>query len=261
MRKLCANISMLFNELPFLQRYEAAAANGFEAVECLFPYGFTKQEVTAAIQKSGMRQVLINTSAGDWDAGDRGLACDVRLQIPFQHSVTQALSYAMVMGKPLVHVMAGLVPVGVSLEQAEKVYVMNMRWAAAQALKLGISLTMEAINPVDMPNYMLCSQAQALRLFKAINAENLGIQFDFFHCQKHEGNALEQFNQLLPYILHVQIAGVPERNEPNTGVLDYAPVFKAIDEAMDAGAYAGFVGCEYRPKTTTVAGLSWMTAT
>jgi hydroxypyruvate isomerase len=254
MPKLCANISMLFNELPFLQRYQAAADNGFVGVECLFPYEFSADEVAGAIQKSGIPHVLINTSAGDWNAGDRGMACDANRQDEFQHSVKQALNYAMTMGKPLVHVMAGLIPNGVSLEAAETAYIDNLRWAAAEASKLGIRLTMETINPVDMPHYMLSNQAQALRLLKAINADNVGLHFDFFHCQKHEGNALAQFKQLLPHIFHVLIAGVPERHEPNTGVLDYGPVFAVID----ASVYSGYVGCEYRPKSTTVEGLSWM---
>ena len=254
MPKLCANISMLFNELPFLQRYQAAAEHNFLAVECLFPYDFSVFEVASAIGKSGMPQVLINTAAGDWNAGDRGMACDANRQQEFQQSIKQALDYATAMGKPLVHVMAGLIPAGISLEEAEDVYIDNLRWAAVKAHKVDVRLTMEAINPMDMPGYMLSKQAQSLRLLKAINADNLGLQFDFFHCQKHEGNALYQFEQLLPYIFHVQIAGVPERHEPNTGVLNYDPVFAVID----ASAYEGYVGCEYRPKTTTLEGLGWM---
>ena len=254
MLKLCANISMLFNELPFLQRYQAAADQGFVGVECLFPYEFNVDEVASAIHHCGIPQVLINTSAGHWLAGDRGLACDINRQQDFQQSVKQALDYALAMGKPLVHVMAGLVPHGVSLEAAEGVYVNNLRWAATEANKLDIRLTMEAINPVDMPRYLLSNQAQCLRLLNLIKADNLGLQFDFFHCQKHEGNALKQFKQLLPHLFHVQIAGVPERHEPNTGELDYVPVFRSLE----ASAYEGYVGCEYRPKAGTLEGLGWM---
>ena len=254
MPKLCANISMLFNEVPFLQRYQAAAANGFMGVECLFPYECSIDEIACAIEQCGIPQVLINTSAGNWDGGDRGMACDVNRQQEFQQSVTQALDYASAIGKPLVHVMAGLIPTGVSLTSAESAYIDNLRWAAVEAEKSGIRLTMEAINPVDMPYYLLSNQSQALRLLKTIDADNVGIQFDFFHCQKHEGNALEQFQNLLPHIFHVQIAGVPERNEPNTGELNYGPVFAVID----ATSYSGYVGCEYRPKTTTVDGLRWI---
>ncbi len=256
MLNLCANISMLFNELPFLQRYQAAADAGFVGVECLFPYDFSIEEVSSAIRLSGMRQVLINTSAGGWHKGDRGMACDASRRSEFERSVRQALQYAAPMGNPLVHVMAGLVPDGVTLEAAEAVYVSNMRWAAGEAKCVGVGLTMEAINPIDMPNYMLSNQAQALRLCKVIGASNVGVQFDFFHCQKFEGNALAQFEQLLPYIFHVQIAGVPERHEPNTGVLDYGPVLDVID----ASEYSGYVACEYQPKTTTLEGLDWMTS-
>ena len=254
MPKLCANISMLFNELPFLQRYQAAADNGCVAVECLFPYDFSVDQLVSAMEHSGMPQVLINTAAGNWHVGDRGMACNSDRLQEFQQSVKQALAYASVMGNPLVHVMAGLMPAGVSLEEAERVYVDNLRWAATQALVAGIRLTIEAINPVDMPHYLISNQAQAVRLLKRINASNLGLQFDFFHCQKHEGNALQQFNQLLPYIFHVQIAGVPDRHEPNTGLLNYDPVFSAIDSSP----YKAYVGCEYRPKTSTLAGLGWM---
>ncbi|MDC9720031.1 MAG: TIM barrel protein [Gammaproteobacteria bacterium] len=254
MLKLCANISMLFNELPFLQRYQAAADSGFKGVECLFPYAFNIDEVSSAVGRSNIPQVLINTSAGNWDRGDRGMACDASRQEEFRQSVKQALVYATAMGKPLVHVMAGLVPDGVSLEEAEEAYINNLRWAAVQALECGIGLTMEAINPIDMPNYLLSNQAQALRLLKTIGASNLGIQFDFYHCQKHEGNALAKFKQLLPHIVHIQIAGVPQRHEPNTGSLDYGPIFATID----ASVYQGYVGCEYRPKTNTLEGLNWL---
>ncbi|HCH33706.1 MAG TPA: hydroxypyruvate isomerase [Oceanospirillaceae bacterium] len=256
MLNLCANISMLFNELPFLQRYQAAADAGFVGVECLFPYDFSIDEVSRAIRLSGIPQVLINTSAGCWHRGDRGMACDARRRSEFEASVRQALQYVAAMGNPLVHVMAGLVPDGVSLDEAEAVYVNNLRWAAGVAKDAGVCLTMEAINPIDMPNYLLSNQAQVLRLYTVIGASNVGIQFDFFHCQKHEGNALEQFKQLLPHISHIQIAGVPERHEPDTGVLDYAPVFHVIE----ASGYSGYVGCEYRPKTTTLEGLGWMGA-
>ncbi|MDE1061647.1 MAG: hydroxypyruvate isomerase family protein [Oceanospirillaceae bacterium] len=254
MLKLCANISMLFNELPFLQRYQAAADNGFVAVECLFPYEVSVDQLVIAMRNSGMPQVLINTAAGNWQLGDRGMACDVSRIKEFRKSVNQALVYATAMGQPLVHVMAGLIPQGITLAAAEQVYIDNLRWAASQASEVRVRLTIEAINPIDMPHYLISNQAQALRLLKLINVSNLGLQFDFFHCQKHEGNALQQFKLLLPYIFHVQIAGVPDRHEPNTGLLNYDLVF----DTLNGSSYTGYVGCEYRPKTDTLGGLGWM---
>ena len=254
MPKLCANISMLFNELPFLERYQAAADYGFVGIECLFPYDYSIDEVATAVSNAGIPQVLINTSAGHWDNGDRGLACIATRQEEFQASVFQALDYALGLGRPLVHVMAGTVPPDVSLESAEETYLSNLRWAAEAAKKVGVQLTIEPINPIDMPDYMLSNQAQALCLLSKIDAPNVGLQFDFFHCEKHEGNALAHFMASLDYIVHVQIAGVPQRNEPDTGELDYGPVLAAID----ASDYSGFVGCEYRPLGGTVKGLGWM---
>jgi hydroxypyruvate isomerase len=254
MPKLCANISMLFNEEPFLKRYALAAKSGFKTVESLFPEAFSVAQVVGALEESGLKQVLMNTSTGHWEAGERGMACDPSRVSQFKSSVYQALDYALPMGKPLLHVMAGLVPSGLALEEAEQTYVANFIWAAAQAKKVGVNLTIEAINPIDMPCYLVSTQAQALRLLKQINAENVGLQFDFFHCEKFEGDALTRFKQVLPFVSHIQIAGVPDRHEPDTGLLDYQSVFKAIDQSD----YSGFVGCEYRPKTTTQQGLRWM---
>ena len=254
MLKLCANISMLFNELPFLQRVQASAKHGFVAVECLFPYAFSIDDIAQALASADVPLVLINTAAGDWEQGDRGLACVASRQTEFRAAVLQALTYASGLGLPLVHVMAGRVPADVTLAEAEVTYVANLQWAAAEAQKVGVSLTIEAINPVDMPGYMLSNQVQALRLLELIGAQNVALQFDFFHCQKHEGNALAQFKSLVGSIAHVQIAGVPQRHEPNTGELDYGPIFAAID----ASGYQGFVAAEYRPATSTEQGLAWM---
>lgn len=253
--QLCANITMLYNEVDFLQRYQWAAEDGFTGVECLFPYAYSASEVNAMRLDAGVEQVLFNTSAGDWDAGDRGLACHPDKAGAFRDSVEQALSYANALETKLVHVMAGLLPDELALVEAEHVYVENLVWAAKQAQKASVTLTLEAINPIDMPGYMLTTQGQALQLCQRIGADNVKLQFDFFHCQKYEGNSLQLFEQLKDQIAHIQIAGVPHRHEPNTGELDYRQVFSLLQQS----AYAGTIGCEYRPRGSTREGLAWRT--
>ena len=251
--QLCANITMFYNEVDFLQRYECAAEDGFTGVECLFPYAYSPREVNAIRLDAGVKQVLFNTSAGDWDAGERGMACHPDKSELFRDSVEQALAYADVLETKLIHVMAGLLPDDLALPEAEQVFVENLQWAASQASRRGVTLTLEAINPIDMPGYMLTTQGQANQLRQRIGADNVKLQFDFFHCQKYEHNSLQQFAELKDQIAHVQIAGVPNRHEPNTGSLDYEQVFAM----MRASGYQGAIGCEYRPVGDTREGLSW----
>ena len=254
---LCANISMLYNEVDFLQRYEQAAEDGFSGVECLFPYAYSAAEVNAVRRDAGVRQVLFNTCAGAsaeaWQAGDRGMACHPEAGAEFRASVEQALHYASVLDTKLLHVMAGLLPSELTLSEAEQIYVENLIWAAKQAGKAGVVLTIEAINPIDMPGYMLTTQEQAAQLQQRIGADNVKLQFDFFHCQKYQGNSIKRFRQLAELIAHVQIAGVPDRQEPHTGSLDYKQVFTMLRELN----YAGAIGCEYRPQGDTRQGLAW----
>ena len=250
---LCANISMLYNEVDFLQRYELAAEDGFSGVECLFPYAYSAAEVNAVRTDAGIPQVLFNTSAGDWQAGERGMACHPDKGADFRASLQQALHYACVLNTPLVHTMAGLLPAGMELVEAEQVYVENMIWAAKEAAKTHVILTMEAINPIDMPGYMLTTQEQAANLRARIAAVNVKLQFDFFHCQKYQGDSVQHFLQVFDQVAHIQIAGVPERHEPDTGSLDYRRIF-ALLRSMN---YRGVVGCEYRPLGSTRSGLCW----
>ena len=251
--QLCANITMLYNEVDFLQRYQCAAEDGFTGVECLFPYAYSPQEVNAMRLDAGVQHVLFNTSAGDWDAGDRGMACHPDKAELFRDSVGQALAYADVLGTKLIHVMAGLVPVDLDLVEAEQMYVENLQWAANQASRQGVTLTLEAINPIDMLGYMLTTQGQANQLRQRIGADNVKLQFDFFHCQKYEQNSVQRFAELKDQVAHVQIAGVPNRHEPNTGSLDYGQVFAMLK----ATGYQGAIGCEYRPAGNTRKGLNW----
>ena len=255
---LCANISMLYNEVDFLQRYECAAEDGFNGVECLFPYAYSAAEVNAVRRDAGVQQILFNTSAGAsedaWLAGYRGMACHPDAAADFRTSVEQALHYARSLDTKLVHVMAGLLPHDLTLAEAEQVYVENLSWAAAEAAKTKVTLTLEAINPIDMPGYMLTTQEQAANLLQRIGADNVKLQFDFFHCEKYQGDSLERFRHFSELVAHVQIAGVPERHEPDTGSLDYREVFSMLQE-LD---YSGVVGCEYRPSSNTREGLGWM---
>ena len=254
---LCANISMLYNEVDFLQRYEHAAQDGFTGVECLFPYAYSAAEVNAVRRDANVQQVLFNTSAGAsvsaWQDGDRGIACHPDAGADFRASIEQALHYAHHLDTKLVHVMAGLLPDDLTLAEAEQVYVENLSWAAIEATKAKVTLTLEAINPIDMPGYMLTTQEQAAQLLQRIGADNVKMQFDFYHCEKYQGESMERFRHFSELVAHVQIAGVPERHEPNTGDLDYARVFAMLRE-LD---YAGAVGCEYRPKGETREGLAW----
>ena len=254
--QLCANITMLYNEVDFLQRYQCAAEDGFTGVECLFPYAYSPQEVNAMRLDAAVQQVLFNTSAGDWEAGERGMACHPDKANDFRDSVEQALAYASVLETKLIHVMAGLQPEGLSLFEAEQMYVENLQWAANQACRAGVTITLEAINPIDMPGYMLTTQGQANLLRQRIGADNVKLQFDFFHCQKYEHNSMQQFHDLKDQIAHVQIAGVSNRHEPDTGELDYAEVFKL----MKSRGYVGAIGCEYRPMASTREGLTWRRA-
>ncbi len=251
--QLCANITMLYNEVDFLQRYQCAADDGFTAVECLFPYAYSANEVNAMRLDAGVKQLLFNTSAGNWQAGERGMACHPDKAVAFRDSVSQALDYAVVLDTQLVHVMAGLLPADLSLAEAEQVYVENLRWAAQQAHSAGVTLTLEAINPLDMPAYMLTTQQQANQLRQRIGADNVKLQFDFYHCQKYEHNSLQQIAALCDQVAHIQIAGVPDRHEPNTGDFDYTQAFALLTQL----GYRGGIGCEYRPKGSTRRGLAW----
>jgi hydroxypyruvate isomerase len=244
---------MLYNEVDFLQRYELAAEDGFSGVECLFPYAYSAAEVNAVRADAGIPQVLFNTSAGDWQAGERGIACHPDKAADFRASLQQALHYACVLNTPLVHTMAGLLPTELELVEAEQVYVENMIWAAKEAAKAHVILTMEAINPIDMPGYMLTTQEQAANLLARIAAVNVKLQFDFFHCQKYQGDSLQRLLQVFDQVAHIQIAGVPDRHEPDTGEWDYQQVFALLKSHN----YQGFVGCEYRPAGGTRDGLVW----
>jgi hydroxypyruvate isomerase len=253
MPRLAANLSMMFNEVGFLDRFAAARKAGFDAVEFLFPYEHPAGELRRRLDGEGLTQALFNMPPGNWAQGERGLASLPGRQAEFRVGVQQALDYAGALGCRLVHCMAGIVPAAVSQVTAGSVYAANLAWAAEQAQKAGVRLVIEPINHRDMPGYFLNTEAQGAAVVEAIGRDRLGLQFDVYHCQTTEGDVTKRMEQFMPVIAHIQIADVPARNEPGTGEIGWRFVFRRMDEL----GYGGWVGCEYRPAGDTVAGLTW----
>ncbi len=259
MPQFAANLSFLYNELPFLDRFEAAAKDGFRAVEYLFPYEWPAEEIARRLRDHGLQQVLFNAPPGDWDRGDRGIACLPGRDAEFRAGIDRALDYAAALKCPRVHVMAGLVPQGVERDSLQPTYIANLHWAAVQAAKQGIGLLIEPINTRDIPRFFLNRQDQAHAVLDAVGAPNLQVQMDLYHCQIVEGDVAMKLRQYLPTgrVGHLQIASVPERNEPDGGELNYGYLFALIDALSAEGGWDGWLGCEYRPRTTASAGLGW----
>lgn len=253
MPKFAANLSLMFTELDFLDRFAAARANGFDAVEFLFPYAYPAADLSARLASSELELVLHNLPPGDWDAGDRGMACDPERVDEFRHSVDLALAYAIALGVRQLHCMAGLLPAGVAPELAHATYVENLRFTAARLHEHGRLLLIEPINTVDMPGYFLTGSAQAAATIAECKADNIFLQYDMYHMQRMEGDLAAGLRKHLPLIRHMQLADVPGRHEPGTGTIDYRALFALIDEL----GYDGWIGCEYRPLGETAAGLGW----
>jgi len=265
MPRFAANLSMLYNEHAFLDRFAAAAHDGFKAVEGLFPYAFDAHDLQQRLSGNGLQQVLINAPPGDWDAGERGLACLTRRETEFQTGFLQALAYADALNCPRIHVMAGLKPLGADLAVIEQTYIQNIAWAATQAQQSGCDVLIEPINTRDMPHYFLNYQSQAHNIVALIGASNVKVQMDLYHCQIMEGDLATKIRKYLPTgrVGHLQIAGVPERHEPDVGELNYTYLLKVLDEVAATCGWTGWVGCEYKPKLGgqtggTSAGLGWM---
>ena len=272
MPRFAANLSLLYPELPFLDRFEAAARDGFDAVEYLFPYAYGMNELAARLKGNGLQQVLFNAPPGGtdaagidaaWAAGDRGTACVPQRVAEFRAGVRQALQYAAALDCPRIHCMAGLWN-GTPREAARSVYESNLRWAAAEAAQDGRDILIEPINPRDMPGYFLQRQDEAHAIVQAVGAPNVKVQMDLYHCQIVEGDVAMKIRQYLPTgrVGHLQIAGVPERHEPDVGELNCAYLFDVIDEVAAQCGWQGWVGCEYRPRMGaepggTSRGLGW----
>ncbi|HTW27445.1 MAG TPA: 2-oxo-tetronate isomerase [Acetobacteraceae bacterium] len=253
MPRLCANLSMMFNEVPFLERFDAAAKAGFTAVEFLFPYEHSATELRARLAANGLTQVLFNLPPGDWGAGERGIACLPGRQAEFRDGVRRGLDYAAALGCRLVHCMAGLAPAGVARETAAALYVANLAWAAEQATAAGVRLAIEPINHRDMPRYLLHTVEQGAAIAEALGPDRVGLQFDIYHCQITEGDLSRRMERFMPVIAHMQAADVPDRHEPGTGEIGWDFLFPRIDGL----GYQGWIGLEYRPAGETVAGLAW----
>jgi hydroxypyruvate isomerase len=256
MPRFAANLSLMYPEHAFLDRFAAAAADGFTAVEFLFPYEFEPGAIASRLADQGLRQALFNAPPGDWAGGERGMACLPGREEAFRRAFAdQALPYARALGCPRVHVMAGLVPPGADLAALRATYLANLAWAAEAAAPDGIQVLIEPLNPRDVPGYFLSRQDQAHAIVQDVGAPNLKVQMDLYHCQIVEGDLAMRLRHHLPTgrVGHIQIAGVPERHEPDVGELNHPYLFALLDEL----GYAGMVGCEYRPRAGTSAGLGW----
>ena len=254
MVQFAANLSMMFNEVDFLDRFPAAAQAGFKGVEYLFPYDFAAEDIKARLDESGLTQVLFNTPAGDWDAGERGLACNPARIDDFRQGVARAIDYARVLGCERLHCMAGLAPDGADAGELRKTYVENLRFAAAEMGAAGIKCLIEMINTRDIPGFYLSTSAQAEEILAEVGSDNLYLQYDIYHMQIMEGDLAPTLERLLPKIAHMQLADTPGRNEPGSGEINYGFLFAHIDKL----GYKGWIGCEYKPATTTLEGLGWM---
>ena len=265
MPQFAANLSLMYTELPLPDRFAAAARDGFRAVELHFPYAFDPRELAAQLRSQGLELVLIHAPAGGadradmacaWERGARGLAAQPGREAEFRAGVHEALRYAEVLGCPRIHVLSGMVPPGVEREALKDLCASNLRWAADEAAHAGRDILIEPINLRDMPRYFLNRQDHAHELLDAVQAPNLRVQMDLYHCQIVEGDVAMKLQRYLPTgrVAHIQIAGVPGRHEPNHGELNYPFLFDTID----ALGYTGWVGCEYKPAAGTTAGLGWM---
>jgi hydroxypyruvate isomerase len=265
MPRFAANISLLYTEHPFLDRFAAAARDGFRGVECLFPYAFEATALAARLNEHGLEQVLLNAPPGNWDAGERGIACLPGREAEFRDGFARALDYAAALQCPRIHVLAGLVPAGATTGALSDTYIANLAWAAAQAAAAGRQVLIEPINTRDFPEYLLQHQAQAHGIVQAVGAPNLKVQFDLYHCQIMEGDLATKIREYLPTgrVAHMQIAGVPGRHEPDVGELHYPYLLGVIDEVAAQCGWDGWIGCEYRPARgaapgATRDGLGWL---
>ena len=253
MPKFAANLSMLFTEVPFLDRFERAAKSGFTAVEFLFPYAFSAKEIKQRLDANGLKLVLHNLPAGDWDAGERGIACLPDRTDEFRSGVARAIEYATTLGVPQLNCLAGKAPIGADDKVLRQTFVTNLKFAAAELKKAGLKQLIEPINTYDIPGFYLNRTAQALSILDEVGADNAFVQYDIYHAQRMEGELAATMQKHLTRIGHIQLADNPGRNEPGSGEINYTFLFAHLDRI----GYGGWIGCEYKPATTTEAGLGW----
>ena len=256
MPRFAANLTLLFNEVPFVDRFRAAAQAGFTAVEYLFPYDYDKDELAEALQTNRLQQVLHNLPAGNWSEGERGIGCHPDRVGEFQDGVGEAIEYATRLGCRQVNCLAGLAPKSVAPERVRTTFVTNLKFAALKLKEHGIRLLIEPINTRDMPGFYLSHTAQAIDIIREVGSDNLFVQYDIYHMQVMEGDLAATIERHLPRIAHMQLADNPGRHEPGTGEINYAFLLPFIDQI----GYTGWIGCEYKPAATTAEGLSWLSA-
>ena len=254
MPRFAANLTMMFTEVEFRDRFAAAAEAGFKAVEYLVPYAYDKDELAERLRSHGLVQVLHNLPVGDWDAGDRGIACHPDRVGEFRESVGQALDYAAALGCARLNCLAGIAPAGAAPERLRETFVANLKFAAGVLAEAGITLLTEPINTRDVPGFYLSRTDQALAIIDDVGAPNLALQYDVYHMQIMEGDLAPTIERHLDRIGHIQISDTPGRNEPGSGEINYPFLFDHLDRL----GYQGWIGCEYRPAADTVAGLGWI---
>ena len=256
MPRFAANLSLMFGEVPFIERFAAARAARFDAVEFLFPYAFEAEQIAERLARHQLQLALFNLPAGDWDAGERGFACDPRRVGQFQDSVARALDYAGALNVPQLHCLAGRVPPDIAHERAHDTYTANLKFAAAACAQQGLRLLIEPINTFDIPGYFLSGTRQALDIIDQCGAANLFLQYDIYHMQRMEGELANTLRANLASIAHIQLADTPGRHQPGTGEIAYPFLFSLLDEL----GYQGWIGCEYIPSGATSASLAWRDA-
>jgi hydroxypyruvate isomerase len=254
MPKFAANLTMLFNEVPFLDRFAAASEAGFEAVEFLFPYAFPAAELRSRLDDNKLQLVLHNLPAGNWEAGERGIACLPDRTGEFREGVSRAIEYAKALQVPQLNCLVGIPPTNVNRETARATIVDNLRFAAAALKKEGIRLLVEPCNCFDIPGFALNRSSEALSVIHDVDSDNLFLQYDIYHMQRMEGELAATLKKNLPSIAHIQLADNPGRNEPGTGEINYPFLFAWLDSI----GYTGWIGCEYKPKHKTTEGLGWL---
>ncbi|WDR06285.1 hydroxypyruvate isomerase [Devosia rhodophyticola] len=254
MPRFAANLSFLYADLPFLDRFKAAAEDGFGAVEYVGPYAEDPNAISTLLKEHKLEQALFNLPAGDWVAGERGIGCLPDRVDEFRASVDEAIKYAKALNCKKINCLAGIAPAGIEVSVLDKTLVDNLAYAAPRLANAGVKLLLEPINLRDIPGFLVSRTDHALRIFEAVGSDNLYLQYDIYHTQIMQGDLLATYEKLANRIAHIQIADNPGRNEPGTGELNYPNIFAALDRF----GYDGWIGCEYKPKAGTSAGLGWM---
>lgn len=255
MGKFSVNLTTIFTEVPFLERFQKAKQAGFAFVECQFPYQSSIEDLRREIRDHALSLVLINLPAGDWERGERGLAIFPERREEFRQSVAKGIEYAQALGVEKLHCLAGVLDIGADRELAREVYLENLKFAASEMARYGLTLLIEPINAYDMPGYFLTDIEEAASIIEEIGLPNVKIQFDFYHIQRIKGNLSANFLKYIDQVSHIQIADVPGRHEPGTGEIDYKQVLKDV---KDRG-YKGYIGLEYSPKASSEESFKWIT--